>query len=114
MSRQGPQGPGKAWEAVDGAPHYQTKPAFVLVILHHPVAPQSGIRGVHGALSQGAAGRSKATIEWANGAMIGAVLYFVGGGGRLKRVTGGRADPDDIQAATEHIVAFVLAGLRGL
>ncbi len=46
--------------------------------------------------------------------MIGAVLYVVGGGGRLKRVTGGRADPDDIQAATEHIVAFVLAGLRRL
>jgi AcrR family transcriptional regulator len=58
-------------------------------------------------------GRPKATIDWAYGAMIGAMLYIVGGGGRLKRVTGGRADPDDIQATTEHLVAFVLAGLRG-
>jgi AcrR family transcriptional regulator len=57
-------------------------------------------------------GRTETSIEWAYGAMIGAMLYTVGGGGRLKRVSGGRADPDDVQAATEHLVSFILAALR--
>jgi hypothetical protein len=57
--------------------------------------------------------RTDISVDWAYGAMIGAMLYFVGGGGRLKRVSQGRADPDDVKAATEHLVSFVLAGLRG-
>ena len=56
--------------------------------------------------------RGDISVDWAYGAMIGAMLYFVGGGGRLKRVSQGRADPDDVKAATEHLVSFVLAGLR--
>jgi hypothetical protein len=39
--------------------------------------------------------RTDIPVDWAYGAMIGAMLYFVGGGGRLKRVRHGRADPDD-------------------
>jgi AcrR family transcriptional regulator len=56
--------------------------------------------------------RTDVSVDWGYGAMMGAMLYIVGGGGRLKSVTQGRADPDDVQAATENLVSFVLAGLR--
>jgi hypothetical protein len=45
--------------------------------------------------------RTDVSVDWGYGAMMGAKLYIVGGGGRLKSVTQGRADPDDVQAATE-------------
>jgi len=56
--------------------------------------------------------RKDVSVDWGYGAMMGAMLYIIGGAGRLKSVTEGRADPDDVQAATENLVSFVLAGLR--
>ena len=49
---------------------------------------------------------------WAYGAMIGAMLYVMGGGGRMPEATDGVVDPDDVRTATEQLSAIALAGFR--
>ena len=47
---------------------------------------------------------------WAYGSMIGAMLYMMAGGGRMREVTDGVVDPDDVDACTEHLLRIALSG----
>jgi AcrR family transcriptional regulator len=59
---------------------------------------------------------SKAELWWRYNLAIGAIVYTVGNSGtgtRLKRLSGGAADPARRGELLDHLVAFVCAGLRG-
>lgn len=49
---------------------------------------------------------------WAYGSMIGAMLYMLAGGGRMREATNGQVDPDDVRACTDQLVSIALAGFR--
>ena len=44
--------------------------------------------------------------------MIGAMLYLMGGGGRMREATDGAVDPDDVQTATQELASIALASFR--
>ena len=57
-------------------------------------------------------GRSKASIHWIYHAMIGAMVYVMGDAGRICRLSGGVADPNDVDKATLELISIVLDGIR--
>ena len=57
-------------------------------------------------------GRSRASIHWIYHAMIGAMVYAMGDAGRICRLSGGAADPNDVDRATLELISIVLDGIR--
>ena len=54
-------------------------------------------------------------VCWRYDFMIGSLLYAVGyfdGSSRIKRVTEGRCDTDDVESIIDHLVAFAASGMR--
>lgn len=73
-----------------------------------PVA-QSVIEQLHAVLP----GRTDAQVHWAYQAMIGTMVFVMADAGRIKRLSGGAADPEDADAAVRHLLPLLLDGLRG-
>jgi AcrR family transcriptional regulator len=59
-------------------------------------------------------GGRRSDAGWAFQMIIGTMLFIMADTGRLKRLTGGACDPDDVDAALRHIVPLLLGGLRGV
>lgn len=57
-------------------------------------------------------GRSKTEIHWAFQVLVGAMVYVMGDSGRMRRLSGGAADPDNVDQAIENILKILLDGLR--
>jgi AcrR family transcriptional regulator len=57
--------------------------------------------------------RSEAEIVWGFQMLIGAMLYVMADSGRTAHLSGGAADPNDVEATVRHLVALLLNGLRG-
>jgi AcrR family transcriptional regulator len=57
--------------------------------------------------------RTEAEIVWAFQTMIGTMLYIMADSGRTARLSGGTADPNDVEATLRHIVPLLLNGMRG-
>ena len=56
--------------------------------------------------------RDAASVLWAYGAMIGAMLYMLAGANRLREVSGGIVDANEVQICSQQLVSIALAGLR--
>jgi AcrR family transcriptional regulator len=56
--------------------------------------------------------RSKAEIHWAYQTMIGTMIYVMADAGRIARLSGGAADPEDTEATVRHLISILLSGLR--
>lgn len=57
---------------------------------------------------------SEAEINWAYQLMIGGMVYIMADNGRISRLSEGKCDPDDYRAATQNVVAFLVAGFKGM
>ena len=57
--------------------------------------------------------RTEAEIHWFYQAMIGAMVFAMADAGRIKRLSGGAADPEDADAAVRHLLPLLLDGIRG-
>jgi AcrR family transcriptional regulator len=57
-------------------------------------------------------GRSKAEIHWVYHVMIGAMIHALGDAGRIRRLSGGAADPQDVEATTQTMLDILLNGIR--
>jgi AcrR family transcriptional regulator len=57
--------------------------------------------------------RSEAELVWGFQMVIGTMLYVMADSGRTAHLSGGAADPDDVEATVRHLVALLLNGLRG-
>jgi len=58
-------------------------------------------------------GGDRADAGWAFQMIIGTMLFIMADTGRLKRLTGGACDPEDVDATLGHIVPLLLDGVRG-
>ncbi len=96
---------------------------FAVLLAREIADPSSPARGVAQELIrpvtsgffarlQALPGSDQPSALWAYGAMIGAMLYIMGGGGRMREATDGIVDPDDVQTATRELAAIALAGFR--
>lgn len=56
--------------------------------------------------------RSKAEIHWIYQILIGAMVYAMGDAGRISRLSGGAADPEDVDATIETMLGILLNGIR--
>jgi AcrR family transcriptional regulator len=56
--------------------------------------------------------RSTTEIHWAYQMMIGTMTFIMADVGRIRRISGGACDPDDVEATIQHIVPLILGGLR--
>jgi AcrR family transcriptional regulator len=63
-------------------------------------------------LANATPGGSQSEALWAYGAMIGAMLYMLAGAGRMKAVSDGAVDPDDVRTCTDQLISIALAGFR--
>jgi AcrR family transcriptional regulator len=66
------------------------------------------------ALAEALPGTDRATLFWRYDFMIGALLHILldpSRGHRLRRVSGSLTDTGDERAVTEHLVAFIVAGM---
>ena len=70
---------------------------------------QKTIQLLRGALPD----RSEAEIAWGFQMIIGTMLYVMSDGGRSAHLSGGAADPADVDATVRQIVPLLLNGLRG-
>jgi AcrR family transcriptional regulator len=99
-------------------------PSFGQLLAHETTDPNSEqrriiremfdpiARAVVDALASSLPDRSEAALWWAYEFMLGAMVYVMRDVGRLERLSGGRCRPDDEEAATRHMVAFLTAGIR--
>jgi AcrR family transcriptional regulator len=55
----------------------------------------------------------RADAGWAFQMIIGTMLFIMADTGRLKRLSDGACDPNDVDAALRHIVPLLLDGVRG-
>ena len=55
---------------------------------------------------------SKAEIHYAYNTMLGGMMFFLADTGRIRRLSGGAADPDRNEEAAQHLVDLLVAGLR--
>jgi AcrR family transcriptional regulator len=94
-------------------------------LLAHEVSdPRSFERGIIGELLDpiaaavidllGAAlpGRSAAEIHWAYQMMIGTMTFIMADAGRIRAISGGACDPEDVDATIRHIIPLILDGFR--
>ncbi len=98
---------------------------FALLLAREVSDPRSVERGIvqdmldpiaHAVIEQlrtALPGRSAATANWAYQAVIGTMVFVMADGGRIGRLSGGAADPKDMEATLRHLVAFFLTGLTG-
>jgi AcrR family transcriptional regulator len=56
--------------------------------------------------------RSKAEIHWIYQILIGAMVYAMGDAGRISRLSGGAADPENVDATIESMLPILLDGIR--
>ena len=96
---------------------------FALLLAREVSDPRSVERGIvqdmldpiaHAVIEQIRAalpGRSAAAANWAYQAVIGTMVFVMADGGRIGRLSGGAADPKDMEATLRHLVAFFLTGL---
>jgi AcrR family transcriptional regulator len=56
--------------------------------------------------------RSKAEIHWIFQILVGAVIYPMADGGRIRRLSRGAADPADIEATVATMINILLDGIR--
>lgn len=64
-------------------------------------------------LSRTLKGFTKAQINWAYQILIGVMVYIMADAGRIKRLSDGECDPDDVDATMRGVVPLLLNGLRG-
>jgi AcrR family transcriptional regulator len=64
-------------------------------------------------LQQTLPGRSRAQAAWAFQMIIGTMLFIMTDTGRIKRLSKGACDPNDVDATLRYIVPLLLGGLRG-
>lgn len=65
-----------------------------------------------GQLAKALPDRSKAEIHWIYQILVGAMVYVMGDVGRIRRLSGGAADPEDVDGAIENILRILLDGIR--
>jgi AcrR family transcriptional regulator len=56
--------------------------------------------------------RSKAEIHWAFHVIVGALAHALGDAGRIRRLSGGAADPENVEATTQMMLDILLNGIR--
>jgi AcrR family transcriptional regulator len=56
--------------------------------------------------------RSPAEIHWAYQMIVGTMTFIMLDAGRIRRISGGACDPEDVEATIQHIVPLILDGLR--
>jgi len=56
--------------------------------------------------------RSEAEIHWAYQTVIGTMVYVMADVGRIRRLSAGQADPDDVDGTLHHLLSILLDGLR--
>ena len=56
--------------------------------------------------------RSATEIHWAYQMMVGTMTFIMLDAGRIRRISGGACDPEDVEATIQHIVPVILDGLR--
>jgi AcrR family transcriptional regulator len=58
-------------------------------------------------------GGNRTDAGWAFQMIVGTMLFIMADTGRLKRLTGGACDPENVDATLSHIVPLLLDGVRG-
>jgi AcrR family transcriptional regulator len=56
--------------------------------------------------------RSAAEIHWGYQMMVGTMTFIMLDAGRIRRISGGACDPEDVEATIQHIIPLILDGLR--
>jgi AcrR family transcriptional regulator len=56
--------------------------------------------------------RSAAEIHWAYQMMVGTMTFIMADAGRIRRISGGACDPEDVDATIQHVIPLILCGLR--
>jgi hypothetical protein len=56
--------------------------------------------------------RSAAEIHWAYQMIVGTMTFIMVDAGRIRRISGGACDPENVDATIQHIVPLILDGLR--
>jgi AcrR family transcriptional regulator len=56
--------------------------------------------------------RSAAEIHWAYQMIVGTMTFIMADAGRIRRISGGACDPEDVDAIMQHIIPLILDGLR--
>src|SRR5271169_1377611 len=59
-------------------------------------------------------GRDKARAGWAFEMIVGTMLFIMADTGRLKRLTAGACDPNNVDATLRYILPLLLDGIRGV
>jgi hypothetical protein len=44
--------------------------------------------------------------------MVGTMTFIMLDAGRIRRISGGACDPEDVEATIQHIIPLILDGLR--
>jgi hypothetical protein len=44
--------------------------------------------------------------------IIGTMTFIMADAGRIRRISGGACDPEDVEAIMQHIIPLILDGLR--
>jgi hypothetical protein len=70
-------------------------------------------RATIAALRSALPGRTEAEVVWGFQMLIGAMLYVMADNGRTAHLSGGAADPNDVDATVRYLVSLLLNGLRG-
>jgi AcrR family transcriptional regulator len=94
-------------------------------LLAHEVSdPRSRERGIIGDLLDPIAaavidlltvtlpGRGTAEIHWAYQMMVGTMTFIMADAGRIRAISGGACDPEDVEVTIRHIVPLILDGFR--
>jgi AcrR family transcriptional regulator len=56
--------------------------------------------------------RSAAEIHWGYQMMVGTMTIIMIDAGRIRRISSGACDPEDVDATIQHIIPLILNGLR--
>ncbi len=56
--------------------------------------------------------RSATEIQWAYQMMIGTMTFIMADAGRIRAISGGACDPEDVEATIRHIIPLILDGFR--
>ena len=56
--------------------------------------------------------RSEAEIHWAYQMMVGTMTFIMADAGRIRRISSGACDPEDVDATIQHVIPLILCGLR--
>jgi AcrR family transcriptional regulator len=56
--------------------------------------------------------RSAVEIHWGYQMMVGTMTFIMLDAGRIRRISGGACDPEDVEETIQHIIPLILDGLR--